>query len=227
MELFKIQTMKATGVWFGNKAWPSGSSPGAFARDVFRLEKCKTDREKALAFNDWLLRCMNRGPNLDIPSMGGYARCCDPTLLFTSWGHNSCTGWGFVAVEALQAAGLKARRVVAFASSHTIYEVWYKGLNGKEGWHAFDPFIGWYFLNDEGEVASCEELAANPDLVVHPRSGGRSRLGHHPERSRILHRYQVHDLLDIVQPVQGNELRYFPKIGQKAFQHSRHPPASL
>jgi hypothetical protein len=205
--------MKATGVWFGNKSWPSGSSPGAFARDVFRLEGCKTDREKALAFNDWLLRCMNRGANLKT-GLGSYVHSADPTLLFTSWGHNECTGWGFIATEALQAAGLKARRSVAFASGHTFYEVWYKGLNGKEGWHAFDPFIGWYFLNEEGEVASCEELASNPDLVLHPRPGGRSRLGHHPERSLALHRYQVHDLLDIIQPIQGYELKYHPKIGQ-------------
>lgn len=204
----------AAGVWFGNTAWPAGSSPGAFARDVFRLEGCKTDREKALAFDQWFLRCFNRGANLKLPGLGGYIHSADPTLLFTSWGHNECTGWGWVATEALQAAGLKARRAVAFKSGHTFHEVWYRGLDGKEGWHAFDTFQGWYFLNDAGEVASCEELAANPDLVAHPRPGGRSRLGHYTERSGVLHRYQVHDLLDIVQPVQGYELRFEPQVGQ-------------
>jgi hypothetical protein len=206
--------MHASNVWFGNTAWPCGSSPGAFARDVFRLEKCRTDRERAFAFDKWLLRCMNRGPNLKLPGLGGYIHSADPTILFTSWGHNECTGWGWVAAEALQAAGMKARRAVAFNSGHTFYEVWYKGLDGKEGWHAFDPFIGWYFLNDAGEVASCAELAANPDLVLHPRPGGRSRCGHHPERSGYLHRYQVHDLLDVVQPVQGYELCFQPQVGQ-------------
>jgi hypothetical protein len=206
--------MNASGVWFGNEAWPSGSSPGAFARDVFRLENCRTDRERAMAFNSWLLRCMHRGPNLRLPGMGGYIHSADPLSLFTSWGHNECTGWGWVAAEALQAAGMKARRSVAFASGHTFYEVWYAGEDGKEGWHAFDPFIGWYFLNDRGEVASCEELAANPDLVLHPRPGGRTRLGHHPERSGWMHRYKVHDLLDIEQPVRNEELRYEPQVGQ-------------
>ncbi len=204
----------ANGVWFGNEAWPCGSSPGAFARDVFRIEGCKTDKERALAFNSWLLRCMNRGPNLKLAGLGSWIHSADPTLLFTSWGHNECTGWGWVAAEALQAAGMKARRAVAFKSGHTFYEVWYAGADGKEGWHAFDPFIGWYFLNEGGEVASCEELAANPDLVTRPRSGGRSRLGHDPERSGYLHRYQVHDLLDVVQPVQGYELRFEPRAGQ-------------
>ena len=62
--------MQARGVWFGNRQWPSGSSPGAFARDVFRIEGCVTDRDKALALNRWLVRCMNRGPNLKLPSLG-------------------------------------------------------------------------------------------------------------------------------------------------------------
>ncbi|MCZ7646005.1 MAG: transglutaminase-like domain-containing protein [Planctomycetota bacterium] len=198
----------ASGVWFGNTAWPCGSSPGAFARDVFRLEGCKTEREKALAFYTWFQRCMMRGPNLKLPGLGGYIHCTDPHLLFTSWGHNECTGWGFVAVEALQAAGLKARRAVTNNSGHTFYEVWYKGLDGREGWHAFDPFIGWYFTNAAGEVASCEELAARPDLVTHPRPGGPARLGHHPERAGVLHRYQVGDNLDVQQPLAGHELRY-------------------
>jgi hypothetical protein len=173
--------MKASGVWFGNAQWPSGSSPGAFARDVYRLESCKTDRDKALALNKWMVRCMNRGANLKVPSpLGGLAHCFDPTLLFTSWGHNECTGWAFVAVEALLSSGLKARRIAIANCAHTVYEVWYQGLDGKEGWHLFDPFLGWYLLNDAGEVPSCEELGANPDWATNPRPGGRSRHGHHP-----------------------------------------------
>lgn len=206
--------MSARDVWFGNTAWPSGASPGAFARDVFRLAEAKTDREKALAYTHWLIRCMNRGANLKLPSMGGYVHCADPLLLFTSWGHNECTGWGWVATEALQAAGLKARRVVVHDSGHTFYEVWYKGLDGEEGWHAFDPFLGWWYTNDRGEVASCEELTAHPDLVAHPRPGGPTRLGHHPERSGVLKRYQFHDQLDIVQPVRDERLYFQPKAGQ-------------
>lgn len=204
----------ASGVWFGNQSWPSGASPGAFARDVFRLENCKTDKERALAFNKWLLRCFNRGPNLKLPSMGGYLKCTDPTILFTSWSHNECTGWGWVATEALQAAGMKARRAVAFKHGHTFYEVWYKGDNGKEGWHAFDPFIGWHFTNDEGEVASCEELAANPDLVLHPRKGSATPLGNHADRSGVLHRYQVNDLIDVIQHVQNKDICFNPQMGQ-------------
>lgn len=207
--------MQARGVWFGNSRWPSGASPGAFARDVFRLEGCVTDRDKALALNRWLVRCMNRGPNLKLPSMGGFVHCADPTLLFTSWGHNECTGWGFVATEALQAAGLKARRAVINNSGHTIFEVWYKGLDGREGWHVFDPFLGWYLLNDAGELPSCDELAANPDWTIHPRPGGRSRQGHHPERSKAqIYPFRTGDNLDVIQPVQGYELRYEPRPGQ-------------
>ncbi len=208
---------KATGVWFGNSAWPSGRSPGAFAKDAFRLEGCETDRDKAMAWDKWQLRCMNRGPNCFTPGLGGYIKNLDPLTLFTSWGHNECTGWGWVATEALQAAGLKARRAVPNNSGHTFHEVWYKGLDGKEGWHAFDPFVGYFFLNDAGEVASCEELAANPDLVTRPRAlpGARSRIGHHPERSGVFHRYQVHDNLDVIQPLRGEELSFEPLVGMR------------
>src|SRR5688572_4019760 len=118
--------MNAKGVWFGNEAWPSGASPGAFAKDVFRIEKCRTDKEKALAFNKWFLRCMNRGMLPHVPGMGGLLRTADPLHSFL-WGHHECTGWGWVATEALQAAGLKARRSVVSNSGHTFYEVWYAG----------------------------------------------------------------------------------------------------
>jgi len=220
--------MEASGVWFGNEYWPSGASPGAFARDVFRLENCNSDKEKALVFYKWLLRSLNRGPNLKLPGMGAYIHSPDPTILFTSWAHNECTGWGWVATEALLCAGLKARRVVAFNHGHTFYEVWYKGSNGKEGWHAFDPFNGWYFLNDEGEVASCDELAANPDYVLHPRKGSAQPLGNHPERSMVLHRYQVSDMLDIIQDIQNEEISFNPRIGQTytVLWQPEHPPLS-
>ncbi len=207
--------MQARGVWFGNEQWPTGSSPGAFAKDVFRIEGCRTDREKALAFNSWFLRCMQRGPELLTPGLGGMLRSFDTHQIFSSWGHHVCTGWGWVATEALQAAGLKTRRAVVNRSGHTFQEVWYAGKDGKEGWHAFDPFLGWHFLNDSGEVASCDELAANPDLVANPRAGGRHRLGHHPERSKgYYYGYHVGDLLDVEQPTRGDELRYDLMPGQ-------------
>ena len=137
--------MTAKNVWFGNENWPSGRSPGDFAREVFRIEGCKTDKEKAFAFYTWFQRCMLRGPNLyQASGAGTYARVFDALSIF-AWGSHECTGWGWVAAEALNAAGVKARRMVANANGHTFYEVWYKGDNGKEAWHAFDPFLGWYF----------------------------------------------------------------------------------
>jgi hypothetical protein len=205
--------MHATGVWFGNEAWPSGASPGAFARDVFRIEKCKTDKDKALAFYKWLLRCMNRGMLPHVPGMGGMLRTADPLHSF-SWGHHECTGWGWIAAEALQSAGVKARRAVVSNSGHTFYEVWYAGEDGTESWHAFDPFIGWYLTNDRGEVASLQELAENPDLGTNPRPGSSVRIGHHPERSGVIYPFRCSDHLDIVQPVRNEETAFHPQAGQ-------------
>ncbi len=205
-------------MWFGNELWPSGKSPGAFARDVFRLENCKTDKQRALAFYTWFQRCMCRGRMPETPGFNGMLTSSDPLTTF-AWGHHQCTGWGWVATEALQAAGVKARRSVVNNSGHTFYEVWYAGENGKESWHAFDPFLGWYLLNEDGEVASCAELAANPDLSIHPR-GGPSRLGNHPERSVLGYSHYTGDNLDIVQPVRNEELSALRTAGKPELRKS-------
>ncbi|MGQ9661338.1 MAG: hypothetical protein ACUVWX_03255 [Kiritimatiellia bacterium] len=207
--------MSAKNVWLGNEVWPSGRSPGDFAKDVFRLEGCKTDKEKALAFYKWIIRCMNRGPNLYLASGSGtYERCFDPVTLFTSWGSHECTGWGWIATEALCAAGLKARRVACHKMGHTIYEVWYRGDDGVEGWHAFDPFAGWYFLNARGEVASCAELAADHLLVQQPLPGHALPCGHTWDRSHIGHRHMMADALDVIQRIRNERLCYELLVGQ-------------
>lgn len=205
----------ATQVWVGNKAWPSNRSLGAFAQDVFRIENAKTDREKAFAFYTWLQRCMMRGPNLETDDgSGAFSRNLDPLMMFTSWGSYECTGWGWVADEALNMAGLRTRRVAAHKMGHTFYEVWYKGNDGREQWHAFDPFIGWYFLNERGEVASCEELTKNPQLVQNPFPGHAEPLGHHPERGSTAHRHQCADQLYIEQPHRFENLDWHLQKGQ-------------
>ncbi len=193
--------MGARGVWFGNEAWPTNRSCGGFARDVFRLSGAKTDKEKALVFYDWLTRCMMRGDNLRAPDgAGGYSRSYDPLVLLTSWGSGECTFWGWVADECLNAGDLKARRVGVHKNGHTYYEVWYKGDDGVEQWHAFDPYGGWYLLNERNEVASCEELARNPQLVQNPLPGHPVPLGHHPDRSNLAHRHRTEDQVFIEQP---------------------------
>ncbi|MFH1024541.1 MAG: hypothetical protein V1809_14265 [Planctomycetota bacterium] len=197
--------MSAKNIWLGNERWPGNKSCGDFARDVFRLARAKTDKRKALAFYDWLTRCLMRGANLQLPNgAGGYSRCYEPLVLLASWGHGECTFWGWIATECLCAAGLKARRVVAHNNGHTFYEVWYTGDDGRGQWHAFDPFIGWFFLNERGEVASCEELAANPRLVQDPLPGHPVPLGHHPERSGIGHRHRLEDQVFIEQPMRND-----------------------
>jgi len=206
--------MAVKGVWFGNKQWPSGRSPGDFAKDVFRIEKCKTDKEKAFAFYTWLQRCMMRGPNIYTASASGaYSRCFDPLTIFT-WGSHECTGWGWVAAEALNAAGLKARRMVANNNGHTFYEVYYKGDNGKEAWHAFDPYIGWYFLNKEGEVASTEELGKDHNLVHDPYPGHALPCCHDWIRGILSRRSDVSDWVDVVQELKGEQLSYNLDRGQ-------------
>lgn len=194
------EKMTASNVWIGNGAWPSNRSCGDFAKDVFRLAGAATDKQKALAFYDWLTRCLLRGPNPLVPDgAGGYSNCFDTLLILTSWAGGECTYWGWVATECLNGAGLKARRVVVHNSGHTYYEVWYRGDDGIEQWHAFDPFGGWYFLNERGEVASCAELAANPCLVQDPLPGHPVPLGHHPDRANLAHRHRTEDQIVIDQ----------------------------
>lgn len=201
--------------WYGNHRWPSGRNLGEFARDVFRLENCRTDREKALAFYEWIIRCFMRGPNFEVPDgFGSYSRSFHPLMMMMSFGHFECTGWGWVPAEALTAAGLKARRVVGQNDGHTIYEVFYEGLDGKAGWHAFDPFQAWYFLNRSGEVASCAEITADPDLV-HDPVGCSDPLGYHTDLCYLPKRHAWGDALEIVQRLQDETLAYRLRPGME------------
>ncbi len=208
--------MGAEDIWLGNLRWPGNRSCGQFAKDVFRLAGAKTDKQKALAFYDWFTRCMMRGANLLVPDgAGGYSRCYDPLPTFTSWGHGECTFWGWVAVECLCGAGMKARRTCVHDQGHTYYEVWYAGDDGVEQWHAFDPFQGWYFLNESGEVASCEQLAANPRLVQDPLPGHPVPLGHHPDRSGLGHRHRTEDGLNVDQAIRDERLGWDLRPGMQ------------
>ncbi len=227
--------MTAQGIWLGNNSWPSNESCGQFAQDVFRLAGAQTDKEKAFAFYTWFSRCMMRGPNLLTPDRSGtHVRNYDALPLLTSWGHGECTFWGWVATECLVAGGLKARRVVVHNQGHTYYEIWYKGDDGVEQWHAFDPFSAWYFLNENGEVASCEQLAANPQLAQNPIKGHVVPLGHHPERGNLAHRHRTEDQIFIDQPIRDEKnewvlekgmevtLNFFPEAPHNAlFANSR------
>lgn len=208
--------MGAKGIWLGNKAWPSNQSCGQFAEDCFRIAGAKTDKEKALAFYDWFTRCMMRGQNLMKPDgAGGYSRSYDPLSTLTSWGFGECTFWGWTATECLRAAGLRTRRVVVHKQGHTYHEVFYKGDDGVEQWHAFDPFGGWYFLNESGEVASCAELAANPQLAQNPLPGHPTPLGHHPDRGNLAHRHRTEDQVIIDQPIRNESLEWDMKKGMQ------------
>lgn len=196
--------MAANDVWLGNHSWPSNRTCGDFARDVFRLSGAKTDKQKALAFYDWMTRCMMGGPNLPMPNNAGdYARSYEPLLQLTSWGHGECTYWGWIATECLNAAGVKARRVVAQGNGHCFHEVFYRGDDGREQWHAFDPFLGYYFLNEHGEVASCAEIGANPRLVQDPLPGHPEPLCHDPDGG-LAYRHRMEDQLFIDQPMRND-----------------------
>lgn len=203
-------------VWIGNNRWPSGRNLGEFAKDVFRIENCKTDRDKAMAFYEWTIRCMMRGPNFTVPDgFGTYSRSFNPLLMFTSFGHFECTGWGWIAAEALQAAGLKARRVVGQNDGHTIYEVYYKGKDGKAAWHAFDAFLGHWFLNRSGEVASCEEVSQDHNLV-HDPVGTSTPLAYHADLTFLSKRNEWSDALDIVQRLKEESLSWTLLPGMEA-----------
>ncbi|MFH1377278.1 MAG: hypothetical protein ABIH86_00825 [Planctomycetota bacterium] len=212
--------MNSTQVWLGNKAWPSNQSCKAFAEDVFRLAGAKTDKEKAFAFFDWFTRCMMRGTVLCVPNRaGGYSQCFNSLLVLTGWGHGFCTYWGWISVECLNAAGLKARRIVTFDNGHTFYEVWYKGDDGIGQWHAFDPHLGWYLMNENGEVASCEQLGRNPQLVQNPLPGHSVPLGHHPDRAHLGLLQRVGKFLIIEQPLRTDENHWELQKGMEAIVH--------
>jgi len=157
-------------VWLRCDRWPDARDLASWARDVFRIEAAQTPQEQAIALYRWALICVGRnGPPAHEGERGREAYLMDTLKYLTVYGAHYCDGLSRVMINAWQAAGGRARKVVICRLGHTIAELRYRDADGSTRWHAFDPQHGWYvFARDGGHIASIAEIDAEPELLLQP-----------------------------------------------------------
>lgn len=135
------------------------SSIQTIARDLYR--DCKTDEDKAVATWYFVRRVMFHWPH--IPTW-------DTVDLVNSYGIGLCGYQSKAYAEIAQAGGFKARTL--HMPGHVLAEVWY-----DNDWHFFDCQVGWFACEQKDgkrTVASHEDIAANPDIVLKARDEDRA-----------------------------------------------------
>lgn len=82
-----------------------------------------------------------------------------PTVIFNSLGFGQCDDLASALAYIWKQMGYEVR--IWNLSGHVVPEVF---ADGK--WQMYDPSYEVFYFNEKGEVAGCEELYANPDLVT-------------------------------------------------------------
>lgn len=85
----------------------------------------------------------------------------DPLLFINSVGYGYCDSFANVLATIWQWQGYQSR--VWWLSGHVVPEV---QVNGR--WMMFDAMFGVYYLDNNNEIASVDELSQDTDLVLHP-----------------------------------------------------------
>ena len=84
-------------------------------------------------------------------------------LFINSIGYGLCDKQAIVLNKLWKELGYKAR--LWGLNGHIVPEVYF---NNK--WHMMDPAYSIYYLNNNSEIASVQELSENPDLITKPRT---------------------------------------------------------
>ena len=132
------------------------SSLATIARDLYG--GCKSDHDKAIATWYFVRRVEFHWPH--VPTW-------DTIDLINSYGFGLCGYQSTAFAQICTAGGLKAR--LCHLPGHVIAEAFY-----NSGWHMFDCQVGWYALNRQGKVASCQEMKDDPSLVTRAVEEGRA-----------------------------------------------------
>lgn len=156
---------------------------GFFANDAAIIKKIESMKpeypNEPIYRKTWRFVIENR---YHFNAIAGDAWAHSPSLLFNSIGFGFCDDSAAVFGSLVRKFGYQTR--VWGITGHVIAEVY---VNGR--WEMYDPDMEVYFYNKEGKVAGVEELADDPDLIVHPiKPVGRS------ERSKVAYTQTVADL---------------------------------
>src|SRR5579862_1203770 len=152
-DAFKVTTDKTV----------DNSSLDSIVKDVVRLSGAKTNDEKAIAILDYLHATIFHFayPVEKNQSVG-------PLKVLNVYGWGLCGGQHTVLKALFETAGWKCRYVGW--PGHTTIEVEYGGR-----WHYLDVFLKcYYWTKDRSHIASEEEIANDPSIVLDAVKDGRA-----------------------------------------------------
>jgi hypothetical protein len=140
------------------------SSLESIVKDVFARSGAKTDDEKAIAIYEYLHNTIFHWAYATEPS----PQSVGPLKLINVYGWGLCGGQHTVLKALYETVGWKCRYVGW--PGHTTIEVQYGGR-----WHYLDVFLKcYYWTKDRSHVASEEEIANDPSIVLDAVKDGRA-----------------------------------------------------
>jgi hypothetical protein len=160
-------------VWVSSDHWPDSRTLRSFARDVVRLERPRTDEQKALALYRWVTRTILWGGQIREGPPGCWAVEQDLIKMLNVHGYGYCDGWGRLFSALWQSLGGEAYKTVVYndglVPAHTQSEIWYTDADGVRRPHAFDVFHQVAVrTRDASRICSFQDMFADKTLLTEP-----------------------------------------------------------
>ncbi len=146
------------------------SSLETLVQSVVARAGAKTNDQKAVAIYEWLHQAIFHWAYAVEPE----PQFVGPLKLLHVYGWGLCGGEHTVLKAMFETAGWECRYVGWSDPGHTTIEVKYDG-----SWHYLDVFLKCYFWSkDKSHIASQEEIAADPTIVLNAVKEGRAAREH-------------------------------------------------
>lgn len=154
------------GLRISNSQWPDSFSLRSFAESAIRLERARTEEEEALALYKWIARVMTIGGSAYEGPPGLEEFVLDTVKILNVYGNHWCDGQARLYETMWRSLGRRSARLYIPMRHHTFVELWWRDADGHGRWHALDVNNGWFVRNEQGWIASSEEIERNPLLVT-------------------------------------------------------------
>jgi hypothetical protein len=183
------------GLRISNDRWPDSFTLRSFAEDAIRIERARNQEEEAVALYSWIARVMTIGGSPFEGPPGQEAAVLDTIKIMNVYGNHWCDGQARLLETMWRSLGRPAHRLYIPMRHHSFVELFWPDGDGQGRWHALDVNNGWFVRNQQGWIASSEDIERNPLLVVTAnqdlkmRTMGwlRTHLSQMPEHSMTLH----------------------------------------
>ncbi|MBP1597635.1 MAG: domain protein repeat-containing protein [Acidobacteria bacterium] len=154
------------GLRISNDRWPDASTLRSFAEGAIRIERARTQEEEAVALYNWIARVMTIGGSPYEGPPGREVAVADPLKFLAVYGNHWCDGQARILETMWRSLGRQGCRLYIPMRHHSFVELYWRDEDGKERWHALDVNNGWYVRNEQGWIASSEDIERNPLLVT-------------------------------------------------------------